>query len=233
MLRSPRIGESSGQLAARGDTESGNEREFGRGGDAGAGATERAIPFASVVLSVLAWTRRHEQPAAGQGIAMSQAPSAFETSQGYAPPVVTQFSVFLTNKVGKLFDLVKAFDGLNSQICALAVHDATDHAVVRIITNNAGIARRVLKEQNLPYSEKDVLVVELSKGHTLTSLCVSLLGAELSIQFAYPLMLRPNGTPTIAISVDDVTLAGQILRRKEFRIFGEGDLPSRPNEHDH
>jgi hypothetical protein len=59
------------------------------------------------------------------------------------------------------------------------------------------------------------------------------LGAELSIQFAYPLMLRPNGTPTIALSVEDVTLAGQILRRKEFRIFGEADLPNRPTEHDH
>jgi hypothetical protein len=75
--------------------------------------------------------------------------------------------------------------------------------------------------------------VELSKGHTLSSLCVALLAAELSIQFAYPLMLRPNGTPTIALSIEDPTLAGQILRRKEFRIFGEGDLPNRPSEHDH
>jgi hypothetical protein len=164
---------------------------------------------------------------------MTQAPTAFETTMGYAPPVVTQFSVFLVNKVGKLFDLVKAFDGERCQICALSVHDATDHAVVRIITNNSAIAKRILSEQNLAYSTKDVLVVELSKGHTLSSLCLSLLGAELSIQFAYPLMLRPNGTPTIALSVEDVTLAGQILRRKEFRIFGEADLPNRPNEHDH
>lgn len=164
---------------------------------------------------------------------MSQASTGLETTQGYAPPVVTQFSVFLTNKVGKLYDLVNAFNGGQCQICALAVHDATDHAVVRIITNHAFSAKRILKEQNLPYSEKDVLVVELSKGHTLSSLCISLLGAELSIQFAYPLMLRPNGTPTIALSVEDVTLAGQILRRKEFRIFGEGDLPTLPTQHDH
>jgi hypothetical protein len=164
---------------------------------------------------------------------MSQASSGLETTQGYAPPVVTQFSVFLTNKVGKLYDLVNAFNGSQCQICALAVHDATDHAVVRIITNHAFSAKRILKEQSLPYSEKDVLVVELSKGHTLSSLCISLLGAELSIQFAYPLMLRPNGTPTIALSVEDVTLAGQILRRKEFRIFGEGDLPTMPTQHDH
>ncbi|QOJ01662.1 MAG: acetolactate synthase [Phycisphaeraceae bacterium] len=164
---------------------------------------------------------------------MSQASTPFETTQGYAPPTVTQFSVFLTNKVGKLFDLVKAFDTPRCQICALSVHDATDHAVVRIITSKADQAKQILREHGIPYSEKDVLVVELSKGHTLTSLCVSLLSAELSIQFAYPLMLRPNGTPTIALSVEDPTLAGQILRRKEFRLFGEADLPDRPHTHDH
>ena len=52
-----------------------------------------------------------------------------------------------------------------------------------------------------------------------------LLGAELNIHFAYPVMLRPNGTPTIALSVDDLTLAGQLLRRKDFKLLGEGDLP--------
>lgn len=159
---------------------------------------------------------------------MSHASTPSGVTEGYGPPTVTQFSVFLPNKVGRLFDLVKAFDGGACQICALSVHDATDHAVVRIVTNHAAAAAKILAAQSMSYSEKDVLVVELSKGHTLSSLCLSLLAAELSIQFAYPLMLRPNGTPTIALAVDDLTLAGQILRRKEFRLFGEGDLPVQP-----
>ncbi len=52
-----------------------------------------------------------------------------------------------------------------------------------------------------------------------------LLGAELNIRFAYPLMLGPMGTPTIAVSVDDHTLAGYVLRQKNFRLLGEDDLP--------
>ena len=62
----------------------------------------------------------------------------------------------------------------------------------------------------------------------MSRMCLYLLGAELNIRFAYPVLLRPNGTPTIALSVDDITLAGQILRRKEFRLLGECDLP-KPN----
>lgn len=150
-----------------------------------------------------------------------------DTSLGYHPPSVTQLSVFLNNKVGKLFDLVEAFDGSDCRICALAVHEASDHAVVRLITNNVSQAKEILKDEELPFTEKDVLVVELTKGHTLASLCLCLLSAELSIHFAYPLMLRPDGCPTIALAVDDLTLAGQILRKKDFRLFGEADLSVR------
>jgi hypothetical protein len=122
--------------------------------------------------------------------------------------------------VGKLLDLVESFDGSPCSICALSVHEASDCAIVRIITNKSIEARRILAGDKLAYSETDILIVELSQGHSLSSLCLSLLGAELNIQFAYPLMLRPNGTPTIALAVDDLTLAGQILRRKNFRLFG-------------
>lgn len=157
---------------------------------------------------------------------MSAGSIPLETARGYAPPTVTQFSVFLGNKVGKLLDLVEGFEDSPCQICALSVHEASDHAVVRIITNNALHTRDLLRQEGLAFGEHNVLVVELTAGHSLTSLCLSLLGAELNIQFAYPLMIKPNGRPTIALSVDDPTLAGQILRRKNFRLFGECDLPA-------
>ena len=150
----------------------------------------------------------------------------FETTQGFVPPSVTQYSVFLDNKVGKLLELVEQFDADPlCHICAFSVHEAADHAVVRIITNHAARARAILREHELPFSATQVLVVELVGGLTISRMCVCLLSAELNIHFAYPLMLRPNGTPTIAVAVDDNTLPGQILARKQFRLLGEHDLP--------
>lgn len=156
---------------------------------------------------------------------MSQAALPLETTHGYSPPTATQFSVFLTNKVGKLFDLVEAFDGV-CNICALSVHEASDHAVVRIVTNSGNQARDILRRGQLPFSEREVLVVELTKGKTLSHMCLCLLSAELSIHFAYPMMHRNASEATIALALDDHTLGGQILRRKEFRLLGESDLPS-------
>jgi hypothetical protein len=64
----------------------------------------------------------------------------------------------------------------------------------------------------------------LSNNLTLTQVCLFLLGAELNIRFAYPVMLSKEAPPTIALAVDDNMLAGQILRRKGFRLLGEADL---------
>jgi hypothetical protein len=149
-----------------------------------------------------------------------------ETTLGYTPPNVRQFSVFLDNKVGKLLALVRVFDEApDVHLCSLSVLESSDYGVVRIIANNADAARELLHDRGLSFSELDLLIVELCGQHTLTSMCLCLLSAELNIRFAYPLMFAPDGAPTIALAVDDLFLAGQLLRKKNFRLLGELDLP--------
>jgi hypothetical protein len=155
---------------------------------------------------------------------MTETPVPLDTTQGYCPPTAVQFSVFLTNKVGKMLDLTEHLDEAHIELCAISVHEASDHAVVRIITDNSKITRQMLKETGFPFSEREVLLVELSEGHSLSKLCLFLLGAEINIAFAYPLMHRRSDSPSIAIAVDDATLAGQILSRKGFSMLGECDL---------
>lgn len=147
------------------------------------------------------------------------------TAQGYSPPTVRQFSVFLENKVGRLLDLVRMFDEEPSvHLCGLSVLESSDHAVVRLIPSNGNATQALLREHGVTFSVLDLLVVELQADQTISRMCLCLLGAELNIRFAYPLLLGADGAPTIALAVDDHILAGQILRKKEFRLLGEKDL---------
>lgn len=156
---------------------------------------------------------------------MSQASNPFETTQGYAPPTVTQFSVFLDNRVGKLRTLLQCFDSKPyCKLHSITVHEASDHAVVRLITSNAMDAIRTLRENDFPFAETEVLVVELEGNHTIAKMCACLVAAELNIQFVYPLFGRTGRGPAVALAVDDPTLAGQILRRKSYELLGESDL---------
>ena len=157
---------------------------------------------------------------------MVPSPLQHETQQDYEVPLNTQFSVFLDNRVGKLLQLVEVFDGEDLRLVALSVVDAADHAVVRLVTSREALARKLLGDQRLPFSEAEILIVELDPDHgrTLTNLCKTLLSAEVNIHYAYPLMVRPHGAPTIALHTDDQLLTGQILTRKNFTLLGESDL---------
>lgn len=156
---------------------------------------------------------------------MSQLPTP--TARGYAPVGVTQFSIFLENRVGKMLELVKAFEDSMIRINALSVHDSTDHAVLRLVSGNPNGTREVLQRQDLSFIETQIMIVCLDSERTLARMCHFLLGAELNIRFAYPLLgwRDGEGHGAVALAVDDLTLAAQILRRKDYRLLGEGDLP--------
>lgn len=155
---------------------------------------------------------------------MSQVPQ--ETIKGYCAPSVRQFSIFLENRVGKLLDLLRHFDDASHvHVVGLNIIDSSDHAVVRMIPDNTDAARHLLKELGIAFSETDVIVSVIDDAHSLADLCLYLLGAELNISFIYSLMQHPAvGDSIIVVSVDDLTLGGQLLLRKGFTLLGEADL---------
>ena len=155
---------------------------------------------------------------------MSPSPIEELTANGYEPPKNTQFSVFLDNRVGKLGDLVTVFDGQPLVLAGFCVIDSADHAVVRLLTSNATLAEQLLQRRRLPFSQDDVLVVELTQRRSLPGLCQALLQAEVNIHFAYPLMVQPRGAPAVVLHTDDMFFVGQMLRRKLYVLLAQNDL---------
>jgi hypothetical protein len=155
---------------------------------------------------------------------MSQLPP--ETMQGYLVPCVRQFSVFLENRVGRLLDLLRHFDDASHvHVVGLNVIDSSDHAVIRMIPDNADAARLMLHDLSISFSELDVIVAMIDDSHSLADLCLYLLGAELNIHFIYSLIKQPIvGDSLVAIAIDDLMLGGQLLVKKGFTLLGEADL---------
>ena len=155
---------------------------------------------------------------------MSQVPS--ETMQGYSAPSVRQFSVFLENRVGRLLDLLRHFDDSSHvHVMGLNVLDSSDHAVIRMIPDNADAARHLLRDLGIAFSETNVIVSVIDDSHSLADMCLYLLGAELNILFVYSLIKQsPIGDSAIAVAIDDLTLGANLLVRKGFNLLGEGDL---------
>ena len=155
---------------------------------------------------------------------MSQLPP--ETMQGYLVPCVRQFSVFLENRVGRLLDLLRHFDDASHvHVVGLNVIDSSDHAVIRMIPDNADAARLMLHDLSISFSQIDVIVAMIDDSHSLADLCLYLLGAELNIHFIYSLIKQPIvGDSLVAIAIDDLMLGGQLLVKKGFTLLGEAEL---------
>ena len=152
-------------------------------------------------------------------------PPQTQSGAGFEPTRIRQFTIFLENKVGRLTQLVRVFEEQATKIVALSIEESGDAALVRLICSHPDLGKEVLQENGFPFGETDLLAVELPKRtkQPLIAICSALLSAEINIHYAYPLLLRPHG-PTLALYVDEPTLAAQIMIRKGFNLIGESDL---------
>lgn len=149
----------------------------------------------------------------------------FATARGRDWPSVRQFNVFLANRLGALMTVVRRFETSDNHIIALSVVDSTDCAIVRILLSDPERAYETFEQANLPFTESDLLVVTLPEGaQPLLQICKALLGCEISIHYAYPLMAVHAGRGALAIHVEDIDTAAQHLQQRGFTLLSEKDL---------
>lgn len=148
-----------------------------------------------------------------------------ETMRGRDWPGVRQFSIFLQNRVGAMLDLVRRIESSGNRIVALTVLDSTDCAIVRLIPSHPERAYETLQQAKLPFHESDLVLVELpSSPSPIGMVCKALLSAELSIHYAYPMLLEGTHRPVLAIYVDSHEMACQTLQKQGFTLLSEADL---------
>ena len=152
---------------------------------------------------------------------------AFETMHGRNWPTVTQFSVFLENRVGQLLEVVRAFHGSKVKIVGLSISDSADCCILRLILSHPEQGRELLALAELPFAENELVAVELPAGpQSLVDLCTALLRAEINIHYAYPLIVHPHGRAAVAVHVDNVEQASNMLHDHGFEVLSEMDLSS-------
>ena len=149
----------------------------------------------------------------------------FATARGRDWPSVRQFNVFVENRLGGLLNVVRRFETSDNRIISLTVVDSADCAIIRMVLSEPERAREIFELAGLPITESDLLVVELPQGNQpLVQICKALLGAEISIHYAYPLMVGPHGRAALALHVEDHETAVHTLSRLGFTALTEKDL---------
>ena len=148
-----------------------------------------------------------------------------ETTSKIDGPRVRQFSIFLSNKVGAMLEVVKLLNTHHADVIALSISESTDSAIARVMVSDPDLVERLFQEQGVPFGQCDVLVVEMKEvAGELGKLLAALLMAEVNVHFTYPLLIRPRGFCALALHVDDAECASSVLRGEGFRILSQSDI---------
>lgn len=157
----------------------------------------------------------------------------YQTMRGRDYPAIRQFTVFLENRVGQLMKLLRRFEGSRTRIVAVNIHDNNECSIVRFVLSHPELGREILERAGLAMVESDLIAIRLpNTGQPLLSVCVALLQAEINLVQAYPLLARSDGHAAVALMVDNIETAQQILATRGFHMITEQELTEMSDNHE-
>ncbi|MDX2199888.1 MAG: acetolactate synthase [Phycisphaerae bacterium] len=156
---------------------------------------------------------------------MSSSVNPLETAHGGDFAGVRQLSIFVENRVGQLLRMTKLLETERVRILGLSVDGKVDCAIVRMIVSDPDAATQMFAESGFPVSECEMLVVGLPQGRRgIMAICAALIGAEININYLYPLWADEDRPQSLAIQCENLPLAATVLREKSFTVLTQSDI---------
>lgn len=140
-------------------------------------------------------------------------------------PPVRQFSVMLQNRVGALAALVKLLRGSGIDVIGLSMQDSRDATVARLVVTDPDATEQLFIEKGIPHTTCELVVVALRESSPGLLQCLDeLMGAETNLDFAYSLLVCPQGQALLAMHVEDFHFATAVLHQAGFKLLNQQDL---------
>ena len=140
---------------------------------------------------------------------------------------VSQLSVFLENKSGRLADVTRTLADANINIRALSIADTIDYGLLRLIVNDPVAAKDALANAGFTAALTDVLAVEVAdRPGGLAKIIEILAESGINIEYMYAFVGRSGEHAIVVLRIERVDEAATILREKGVRILAGEELHS-------
>jgi hypothetical protein len=140
---------------------------------------------------------------------------------------VTQLSVFIENKSGRLADVTRSLANNSCNIRALSIADTIDYGLLRLIINDPVAARNALANEGFTVTLTEVLAIEVpDKPGGLAGIIDILAEAGLNIEYMYAFVGTSGENAIVIFRIEKVDEAIAILQKKGVRILTGEELHS-------
>ena len=127
---------------------------------------------------------------------------------------VTQISVFLENRPGRLAHLLQVLSAAQVNLRALSLADTADFGIARVIAADPAAAMAAIQKAGLTAATTEVVRVEVpdAPGGLATAVVEPLAAAQVNIEYMYAYSDRESGKAVVVMKVDKSEKAEQALR---------------------
>lgn len=137
--------------------------------------------------------------------------------------IITQLSVFLENKSGRLTEVTKILGDLDINISALSIADTAEYGILRMILTDPDQAYSALREKGFSVSLTEVLC--LATPHTPGALAKALdILSKDGISIEYMYAFEVGEKALVIIKADDIKKAIDSITTHKMELINASDI---------
>jgi hypothetical protein len=138
---------------------------------------------------------------------------------------LTQISIFLENKKGRLFEVCSLLGKNKVNIRALSVAESEEFGVLRLVVNRPQEAVRILKKNGFVASLTDIVAVEVEdKPGGLANILKVFDKGNINVEYMYGFVEKFSDKAILVFRFDDPDKAIKILTRNRIKVVGKKDV---------
>lgn len=138
---------------------------------------------------------------------------------------VSQLSIFVENKAGKLVEITEVLGKAGIDIRAMSIADTQDFGILRLIVSDSEKAKKVLTENGNIVSITQVTAVAIDdKPGALTQVIKLLSDNKINIEYMYAFITVSGKHACVVLRVEDNERASDILTEAGIKLVTEGDI---------
>ena len=138
---------------------------------------------------------------------------------------ITQKSVFLENRQGRLYDVCSLLGDNNVNIRALTIAETESFGVLRIVVDKSDVAMRLLRDNQFVANFTDVIAIEVpDKPGGLASILKILAENDVNIEYMYGFVEKFTDKALLVMRFEDTDFAQQMLAKHNVHVVAEKDI---------
>lgn len=139
--------------------------------------------------------------------------------------MITQLSIFLENRLGRLLEVVSLLGENNINIRALSLADKATYGILRIIVDKRKQAAGILKGNNFSVNETDVIAAEVDdKPGGLASVLKVFVDNGINVEYMYAFVEKTGEKALVVFRVENPDKGEEILKKNNIKILNENEI---------